>query len=161
MRRSLVSLLVTLVVGTAGALVPAGGAGATTPHRASFTQIENDLMCIVCHESLAVAQAPEAYSERQYIRTLIAQGLTKKQIENDMVQQYGTAVLAVPPAKGFSLIVYILPPVLLAMAIGGLAIALPRWRRRSRRNAAAAPSPALTLAPADAQRLADDLARDA
>ncbi len=68
--------------------------------RASLTDIENDVMCVACHESLAVAQSPEAYSERAYIRALIGQGLTKKQIENQLVGQYGLAVLGKPPAQG-------------------------------------------------------------
>ncbi len=51
-------------------------------------------MCVACHESLAVAQSPEAFSERAYIRRLIAQGLTEKQIENQLVAQYGPSVLA-------------------------------------------------------------------
>ena len=116
-------------------------------------------MCVACHESLAVAQSPEAYSERQYIRTLIAQGLTKKQIENQLVAQYGPAVLGQPPAKGVNLIVYIVPPLLVAVGIVVLVITIPRWRRRAR-DAAAGQAPA-TAPPdsAEARRLDEDLAR--
>ena len=127
--------------------------------RASLTDIENDVMCVACHESLAVAQSPEAYSERQYIRTLIAQGLTKKQIEKELVAQYGPAVLGQPPAKGVNLIVYIVPPLLVAVGIVVLVITIPRWRRRAR-DAAARQAPA-TAPPdsAEARRLDEDLAR--
>ncbi len=89
------------------ALSPAAALAAHA--RASFTDIENDVMCVACHESLAVAQSPEAYSERSYIRGLIGQGLTKKQIENQLVAQYGPAVLGKPPAHGFNLVVYVRP----------------------------------------------------
>jgi cytochrome c-type biogenesis protein CcmH len=140
------------------ALVP-GQALAATP-RASLTDIETDVMCTACHEPLAVSQSPEANSERDYINGLIAKGETKSQILKALVAQYGESVLAKPPARGFNLTVYVLPPAVLL--IGGLAIAftLPRWRRRTRAAAAAAPlaagSPPLTKA--DAQRLDDDLA---
>ena len=60
-------------------------------------------MCVACHEPLAVSQSPEAFSERSFIRVLIAQGLTKAQIEKQMVANYGAAVLAKPPASGFNL----------------------------------------------------------
>ena len=49
-----------------------------------------------------------------------------------MVAQYGPAVLAKPPASGFNLVIYVLPPVLVAIGVVTLLIAIPRWRRRSR-----------------------------
>jgi cytochrome c-type biogenesis protein CcmH len=140
------------------ALSPVAALGAP---RASFTQIENDLMCIACHESLAVAQSPESYSERQFVRTLIAQGLTRQQIMDQMVAQYGPAVLAKPPASGFNLVIYVLPPVLVGMGVISLLIAIPRWRRRSRLAASSPLTATPALDPADADRLEQDLARHA
>jgi cytochrome c-type biogenesis protein CcmH len=128
--------------------------------RASLTDIENDVMCVSCREPLAVAQSPQALAERNYIRHLIALGMTKPQIEQALVGQYGQAVLGKPPAHGFNLTVYILPPVILALGIGTLVFLLPKWRRRSR--AAAATRPATSgpaLDPADAHRLDDELTR--
>ena len=66
-------------------------------------------MCVSCREPLAVAQSPQALAERNYIRHLIALGMTKPQIEQALVGQYGEAVLGKPPADGFNLTVYILP----------------------------------------------------
>ena len=63
----------------------------------------------------AVAQSPQSYAERNFIRTLIAQGEDKKQIEQALVAQYGPAVLGKPPAHGFNLTVYILPPAILVL----------------------------------------------
>jgi cytochrome c-type biogenesis protein CcmH len=114
-------------------------------------------MCVACHESLAVAQSPEAFSERQYIRDLIAQGETADQIKRNMVAQYGQAVLAVPPAQGFNLVVYVLPPVLVALGIVGLAVTVPKWRRRGRQ--ATPPATAAPLNADDVRRLNDDLSR--
>lgn len=141
------------------ALFPAVAAAAQP--RASLTDIENDVMCVSCRESLAVAQSPQAYSERSYIRALINQGLTKKQIENQLVAQYGSAVLGKPPAKGFDLVVYVVPAAIVALGVAFLAVTIPRWRRRSRREAAAEPGSAQPLDPADAKRLEEDLARQA
>jgi cytochrome c-type biogenesis protein CcmH len=151
-----VATYATLAAVLLAALSPVAALGAP---RASFTQIENDLMCIACHESLAVAQSPESYSERQFVRTLIARGLTRKQIEDQMVAQYGPAVLAKPPASGFNLVIYVLPPVLVGIGVITLLIAIPRWRRRSRLAASSPLAATSTLDPADADRLAQDLAR--
>jgi cytochrome c-type biogenesis protein CcmH len=158
MRRRRSPLALSLVIGMtiAGTLSLSGSALAAAP-KPSLTQLESQLMCVACHESLAVAQSPESFSERQYIRDLIAQGETAAEIKRNMVAQYGSAVLAVPPAQGFNLVVYVLPPVLIALGIIGLVIAVPRWRRRARQA-----SPAAAAAPLnaeDARRLNEDLGR--
>ena len=88
-------------------------------------------MCVLCHESLAVAQSAESYQERAYVRTFVAQGLTVKQIEDRMVGLYGTGVLAQPPKHGFSLLVYIIPPVVVLAGILLLFYTVPRWRRKA------------------------------
>jgi cytochrome c-type biogenesis protein CcmH len=148
-----------LSVIAAAALLTSPAAALAVAPRASLTAIENDVMCVACHESLAVAQSPQADSERNYIRQLISRGLTKKQIEASLVGQYGPAVLALPPAHGFNLAVYVIPPAILILGIVVLVIALPRWRRRAR-AAGSEPLPsAPPLTTADAQRLDEDLAR--
>jgi cytochrome c-type biogenesis protein CcmH/NrfF len=129
--------------------------------RASLTDIENDVMCVVCNTPLAVSQSPQADAERRYISGLIAKGYTKPQIERALVAQYGPAVLALPPAHGFNLTVYVLPAAIVLLGAAGLAFALPRWRRRTRALEARAGGPAGEpgLDPTDARRLEEDLAR--
>ncbi len=138
------------------ALAPVSLATSARP-RASLTDIENDVMCTLCHESLAVAQSPQAESERNYIRGLIAQGETKRQIEQNLVAQYGPGVLGRPPASGFNLTVYILPPAILAVGIAILLIILPRWRRRTRAAAANREPTTRSIDPAEAARLDQEL----
>jgi cytochrome c-type biogenesis protein CcmH len=141
------------------ASVPLTAAATAAATRVSFTDVESQVMCVACHEALAVAQSQEAFSERAFIRGLIAQGQTKQQILNQLVAQYGPAVLAKPPAKGFNLLIYVLPPVLLAIGIGTLVITIPRWRRRSRLAAATPLGTRPPLDPEDARRLDEDLNR--
>jgi len=148
-------LAAVAILAAAIALAPAAAAAP----RASLTTIEGQVMCVACHESLAVAQSPQADAERTFIRGLIAQGYTDKQIVAALVAQYGPAVLGRPPAHGFNLTVYILPPAILVAGAAALAFALPRWRRRTRAAAPAAVGPPLD--PADAKRLEEDLARSA
>ena len=158
MTRTVLRLATTVLLATAALTSPAALAAAPHP-RASLTDIENDVMCTLCHESLAVAQSPQADSERNYIRGLIAQGETKQQILKSMVAQYGPNVLGRPPASGFNLTVYVLPPAILAVGIAILAFTLPRWRRRTRAAPGRSPSSgtAPALDPAEAARLEHDL----
>jgi cytochrome c-type biogenesis protein CcmH len=150
------SRLAAFLLALAAALaLPATGAAA----RASLTDIENDVMCVACHESLAVAQSPQAQSERDFVRGLIAQGQTKPQIERQLVAQYGAAVLAKPPAHGFNLTVYVLPPALLLLGLVTLAVVLPRWRRRARPAAAHPAAASASPTAAEETRLQEDLSR--
>ena len=157
MRLRLAPLVLAVAI-IAPLAAPVGSAAAVA--RASLTDIENDVMCVSCREPLAVAQSPQAESERNFIRHLIAEGQTKAQIEQALVAQYGESVLGKPPADGFNLTVYILPPAIVLIGVAVLAFALPRWRRRARAAAdgrPAAPGPALDSA--DARRLDDELTR--
>ncbi len=139
------------------ALGPGAGAAAARSS-VSLTQLENQLMCVACHELLSVAQSPESFSERAYVRTLIAEGKTAPQIMSAMVAAYSSAVLAVPPAHGFNLLVYIIPALVVLAGLATLAYFVPRWRRRGRQARTADRPPPLD--PADAQRLDAELARN-
>jgi cytochrome c-type biogenesis protein CcmH/NrfF len=154
-RTALALLLVALAA--AGSLAPAS-ALAIVP-RTSLTDVEADVMCVSCREPLALAQSPQAISERNYISELVRQGLTKKQIEQALVAQYGAAVLGRPPAHGFNLTVYILPPLVVLAGIAILAVYLPRWRRRARASSATPLAHGPALDDTDARRLDEDLAR--
>jgi cytochrome c-type biogenesis protein CcmH len=158
-RRLLVSLLALGVMLGASAIASPGAVAAPTP-KTSLSDVEDEVMCPSCHEPLALAQSPQAIAERNFIRTLIAQGMTKAQIKQALVGQYGVTVLARPPAHGFNLTVYVLPPALLIAGVVLLVVLLPRWRARTR---AAGPAPAGPRGPAvsaeDARRLDEDLAR--
>jgi len=147
-----------IAVALAFACIVPGVAVAVAP-RASLTDVENDVMCVACHEPLAVAQSPQADAERGFIEGLIGQGETKAQIEQALVGQYGPAVLGRPPAHGFNLTVYILPPALVAVGLATLAVTLPRWRRRARAAQSTTIPAGPPLSPADARRLEEDLAR--
>jgi len=131
-------------------------ATAATP-KVSLTAVESQYMCTSCREPLELAQSPQAYSEKQFLAGLVDQGLSARQIQSQMVAQYGEAVLGKPPAHGFNLTVYILPPVILILGIAGLAITLPKWRARARR--ASPLSQGEPLGAPDAERLDQDLAR--
>jgi len=146
---------------TVGALLAAaliaGTVGAAASPVLDYNGIVSQFMCTECHEPLNQVNSPEAISEKQYLQGLVTRHLTLGQIKHAMVAQYGVAVLAQPPASGFNLTVYILPP---AVFLGGLALlayTLPKWRARSRRAAATPIAGAAPLEPDEARRLDDEL----
>jgi cytochrome c-type biogenesis protein CcmH len=144
-------LLVALLA--LSALAPA--AGAIAP-RTTLNDIEDEVMCPTCGTPLNLAtDAPLANDERALIRRLIAQGYTKDQIKHRLVQEFGPNVLALPKAKGFDLVAYLVPIVLAAAGLLAIAALALRWRRRRPAEPAAVPD----LDPADARRLDSDLAR--
>jgi cytochrome c-type biogenesis protein CcmH len=144
-----VALAVLLALALA---VPA--AAAATP-RASLPDIEDEVMCVQCGTALNISESPVADRERAFIRRRIALGEDKAQIKRELAAAYGSAVLAMPDEGGFDLTVYLVPVLLVALALAGVALAARRWRRT--------PSPAggpeePQLDPDDARRLDDELA---
>jgi cytochrome c-type biogenesis protein CcmH len=148
-----------MALGAIALTAPLTTVAAAAPARASLMDIENNVMCVVCNEPLSVANSPEAYQERDFIRGLIAKGETKPQIERALVANYGIAVLGKPPAHGFNLTIYVLPPAVLAAGLALLAFTLPRWRRRVRAKASEPTPAAPSLSQADEGRLDEELSR--
>jgi cytochrome c-type biogenesis protein CcmH len=136
----------------------ATAAQAAPQQRTSLNAVESEVMCVSCGVPLAIADSPQADAERAEIVEQVKQGKTKQQILDDLVDTYGDRVLASPKDKGFGLAAYLVPIVLVLLALIAVAIALPRWRRNRGDDDQATPrGPDLT--DADSQRLAEDLAR--
>ncbi len=152
MSRALALALAVLLV-----LAPAGALGAQP--RASFNDVEDEVMCDTCNVPLNIAESERADQERAQIRRYIAQGLTKQQIKDRLEAQWGPAILATPSDHGFSLAVWLVP-VLIALAVFvALGLAVTRWRRGPRLAAATPVAAGPALSETDARRLDEDLAR--
>lgn len=154
--RALPVMLVVLL-GLLGLAAPASLAHARP--QASYSTLVSQFICTTCHEPLELVNSPQAQSEKSFLNGLIQRGLSVKQIRATMVANYGVAVLGRPPASGFNLTVYVLPPAVLVFGIALLAFTLPKWRARSRRAADTPLEPAPPLDTPEAKRLDDDLAR--
>lgn len=129
----------------------------------NFEQLQAQFMCVVCHEPLNVAQSPEAFEESGTLRGLIRHGDSVAEIKQKMVEAYGPQVLGKPPAHGFNVLIYVVPPAVIVIGLVTIAVTLPKWRRRTRERAIAEAQGADSLpsiSAADAQRLDDDLARN-
>jgi cytochrome c-type biogenesis protein CcmH len=137
------------------ALVPVLPAAAAT-QRTTLVAVEQQVMCVTCQIPLQEAESPAADQERTFIQRLVNAGDTMAQIKHQLVLSYGVGVLALPPASGFNLAVYLVPIGAVAAAVALGLVLLPRWRRRRR---PAQDAPAVPLSVADAERLDAELAR--
>jgi len=149
------ALLLALV---ALAIPPAAAAQAPEP-QTSLPDIEDEVMCVVCGVTLELAtEAPQAIQEREFIRELIAQGLTKEEIKDRLVDEFGSEVLAIPEDSGFDLVAWLVPGVAILCAAVAIFVGLRRWKRTgdsSDGGGSAAPEPEGE----DEERLREDLAR--
>lgn len=152
MRRPLTALLIAFTL----AGLTAGAAAAST---VNYSSAVSQFICVSCHEPLELVHSPQALAEQQTLKGLLSRGLTMSQVKAAMVGQYGTQVLARPPASGFNLTVYILPPAIFVAGLALLAFTLPKWRARSRRAAGTQLASASPLDPSEARRLDDELGR--
>jgi cytochrome c-type biogenesis protein CcmH len=101
-------------------------ATAATEERPSAAELESELVCPVCEATLDTSNAPVALRMKAFIRERIAAGDTKSEIKAELVDQFGPAVLAVPPRKGFDWIAWLLP--LGGIAVAAVAVGALAWR---------------------------------
>ncbi len=142
------------------ALAASGAASASEQHP-TLAELERELICPTCHETLAVSTSPIADRMRSYIRARIAAGDTKSEIKASLVDQFGEGVLAAPPKRGFNLLAWLLPLVGLTIAAAVIAVLARRWS--SGRGEPTPPDPSGNgRAPIDPElerRLDEELAR--
>lgn len=86
-----------------------------------IAEISGELMCPVCEgQSVAESNAQLARDMRAIIKTRLLEGKSKEEIIDYFVSSYGETILASPPPRGFSIILWLLP--VLSVLIGGAII---------------------------------------
>ena len=126
--------------------------------QADLADVSDEVMCPICGVPLDQAlEAPQAQEEREFIRDLITKGLTKDEIKDRLVANYGQEVLAVPDTEGFDLAAWIVPGLGVLLAAVGIGFGLRRWRRET--PAVEGTAHARPPDGTEAERLDEDLAR--
>src|SRR2546423_3396097 len=75
----------------------------------SQAELEGEVMCPVCGTTLDQSDSPAAQQIKRVIAERIAAGDSKSEIKRRLVAEYGPAILAAPPHKGFGLLARCLP----------------------------------------------------
>jgi len=106
--------------------------------------IAAELRCPVC-QNLSVADSPSELAQqmRASIEEQLRQGKSPDEVKRFFVSKYGDWVLLAPPAKGFNLILWLLPAVAALCGVILVGFALRRWARKKavQPTDAAYPSP--------------------
>ena len=92
--------------------------------------IAEELRCLVCqNETIAASNADLAVDLKNQIRIKLNEGQSQKQILDFMVQRYGDFVLYRPPLKTTTVLLWLGPFTLLAIAVLMLVLNIKRRRR--------------------------------
>jgi cytochrome c-type biogenesis protein CcmH len=118
-------------------------------------ELESELVCPVCETTLDQSDAPVARRMKTYIRERIAAGASEGQIKDELVAQFGPAVLAEPAKEGFDLLAWALPLAAVAIGAGAVGVLVWRWSRTGDADADAG----RPLDPELERRLDEELAR--
>lgn len=111
---------------------------AETCPKTSLPAIQEEVMCPICGVPLVNAGGPQAEDERNFIRERVDQCQSKEQIKAALVDEYGPRVLAVPAKSGFDLMAYLVPIVVLVLALLAIAFGAVGWRKARALEAEAA-----------------------
>ena len=124
----------------AWAAIPAAqpAPAATIVDEQTVHEVASQLRCVVC-QSLSVADSPSetANQMRGIIRERLAAGESPEQVRAYFVTKYGDWILLSPPRSGFTLLVWVVPFVALAIGLILVVVTVRRW---SRAPQSAAPS---------------------
>jgi len=116
-------------------------AQSSEPTDDDVNRVARQLYCPVCENvPLDVCPTQACADWRADIRQRLAQGWTDEQIIAYFAQQYGDRVLARPPARGLSVMVYLVPPLVLALGVW-FVVRFLRNNRRMALASALAPQP--------------------
>lgn len=125
-----------LVVGVTGLLASSPSAGAEDVYSERTLEIARQLNCPICSgESLADSQTELARQMRGIIEQKVQAGESDQQIRDYFVARYGESILADPPKEGFSLALWWMP--VLVVALGALVVGLYLRERTPRAPGAA------------------------
>lgn len=95
-------------------------------------KIETEVIAPCCwSQQVSVHQSPAAEEMRVRIRAMLQDGRSEAQILDAFVAEYGARILAVPPARGYKLSLYVLPVVLLVGSALLLAVVVKRMAGRA------------------------------
>jgi cytochrome c-type biogenesis protein CcmH len=139
-----------LLFACVAALLAAPLAHASQQHPTQ-AELEGEVMCPVCGTTLDQSNSPAAEQIKRVIARRIAAGDTKSEIEDRLVANYGDAILAAPPHRGFGLLAWWLPIVGILAAALLVGAGAWRWSRAREPDAPAAPRD-----PAREPRVEDD-----
>jgi cytochrome c-type biogenesis protein CcmH len=112
-------------------LVVANGATGARTNAERVDAIAKTIKCPTCSgESVFTSQADAAEDIRTEIARQVSAGRADDQVRGYFAERIGEQYILTPSASGIGALTWVLPVVVLVVAIAGLAYAFARWRRQ-------------------------------
>jgi cytochrome c-type biogenesis protein CcmH len=93
-------------------------------------ELSSQLRCVVC-QGVSLQDSPSQLAQemRAIVREKLEEGMTPAEVRAYFVERYGEWVLLEPDPRGFNLLVYVLPVVLLFGGAGFVFMTARSWTR--------------------------------
>jgi len=104
------------------------GAQADSVLEARTSAVAAQLRCPVC-QGLSIQDSPSelAQSMRAVAREQLAQGKSPDEVKAYFVSKYGEWILLAPRARGFNVVVYAIPVLVIVCGGAAIALAVRKW----------------------------------
>ena len=121
------AFVVTAALTLLGRAQPAFAQATDSTLEARTSVVAAQLRCPVC-QGLSIQDSPSELSQqmRRVVRDQLAAGRTPDEVKAYFVSKYGEWILLEPKARGFNLVVYLLP---IALVVAGLVVITTVVRR--------------------------------
>jgi cytochrome c-type biogenesis protein CcmH len=132
-----------------------------TPDPAEVMAVAERLYCPLCEGiKLSDCELQVCEQMRRIIAEKLAAGESEEQIIQHFVEQYGERVLGAPPKRGFNLLVWAMPVVILVTGLALLSFFLRQWAGKRAAITESAPVSAAAELPQEyLERLEEELER--
>ena len=129
MSRRLLSWFALVVVSLSMLVFAAVDEGEPATNADKAYALAKDFACPVCQgQSVAESDVVVARNIRREIRIWVDEGRSDEFIRDQLVANFGEDIDYTPSASGITSLVWILPVVAGAVAVGGLVVVFRRWR---------------------------------
>jgi len=129
-------LLAALAFAALGALGAIGSLGAVQQSpadsvlEARTAEVAAQLRCPVC-QGLSIQDSPSELSQqmRSVVKDQLRAGKSPDEVKAYFISKYGEWILLEPKPKGFNVLVYAMPILLVAVGLGWIVLAVRKWTR--------------------------------
>jgi cytochrome c-type biogenesis protein CcmH len=97
---------------------------------ARTAQVASQLRCPVC-QGLSIQDSPSELSQqmRAVVKDQLRAGKSPDEVKAYFISKYGEWILLEPKAKGFNILVYAMPVLLVVVGLGVIFTAVRKWTR--------------------------------
>ena len=117
-------------LGALGALGAVQQSPADSVLEARTAEVAAQLRCPVC-QGLSIQDSPSELSQqmRSVVKDQLRAGKSPDEVKAYFISKYGEWILLEPKPKGFNVLVYAMPILLVAVGLGWIVLAVRKWTR--------------------------------